>query len=94
MKSMQEFDEYQVPETKKLSVTREFTIAQQKEHEFEHWVNKTAKLIDRPYFRTFQMVKTWPLEKIIERYQTVTKHNEDIPSPVLWWSLRKKDKGV
>ena len=88
--------DYQPPQKMKtisLDMGR-FSIQQQKEHEFEHWVNKTAKLIERPYFRTFKMVEKWPIEKIIERYQTVTKHNGAIPSPVLWWHLRKKDKGV
>ena len=89
---MEEFDEYQVLKPKKLLVTRKFTIAQQKEHEFEHWVNKTAKLIDRPYFRTFQMIKTWTLEKIIERYQTATKHCGNISPSYKWWAERKKDK--
>ena len=86
-------DEYQAPiKAKSLSfdISR-FSIEEQKEHKFEHWVNKTAKLIDRPYFRTFKMVEKWPIEKIIERYQTATKHHGSISPSYKWWAERRKD---
>ena len=66
-----------------------FKVAEQKEHEFEHWVNKTAKLIKRPYYQTFKMVEKWSLEKIIRNYELSTKHAGDMPQDVKWWWLRK-----
>ena len=67
-----------------------FTVAEQEEHEFEHWVNKTAKLIKRPYFQTFKMVEKWPISKIIYHYTLATKHNGDVPSNIYWWWKRKQ----
>lgn len=87
-------EEYTPPQATKtiaLDLGR-FQIAEQKEHEFEYWVNKTAKLIDRPYFQTFTMVKKWSLEKIIRHYNLATKHNGDMPSNVYWWWARKANK--
>lgn len=92
---MEEFDNYQILKTKKpaLDISR-FTIKEQEEHEFAHWVNLTAKLINRPYFATFRLVEKWPVEKIIRRYELSTKHAGDMPEAVKWWWLRKQEKDV
>ncbi len=61
---------------------------------FEEYINLTSKLIDRPYIQTFRMVRNWQTHKIIRRYNECTKDKKgDIPGDVLWWYLRKKDKG-
>lgn len=62
------------------------------EEQFEHWINKTSKLIKKPYFITFKMVEKWPLEKIISRYQEATKHSGNMPEDIYWWWKRKQDK--
>ena len=60
---------------------------------FEEYVEKTAKLINRPYIQTFKMVEDWQLHKIVRRYKECVAYKGAIPKNVLWWSLRKKDKG-
>lgn len=87
-------EEYKVPQkAKTISIDLDrFKVAEQKEHEFEHWVNKTAKLIERPYFQTFTMVKKWSLEKIIRHYNLATKHNGNCASNIVWWANKKRDK--
>lgn len=89
---MREFDN--IPQTKAIVFNRQFTIAEQEEFEYEHWVNKTAKLINRPYFQVHLMVTKWPLEKIIRHYNIATKHNGQIPEDIKWWSIRKREKGL
>ena len=86
--------EYQNPiKAKTLSINLDrFTVAEQKEHEFQHWVDKTAKLIERPYFQTFKLVEKWPIDKIIRHYELSTKHAGNLPQAVKWWWLRKQDK--
>lgn len=69
-----------------------FEVAKQEQHEFEHYIDLTAKLIKRPYFQTFKMLEKWPLEKIIRHYELCTKHAGDMPGDVKWWWLRKKEK--
>jgi hypothetical protein len=92
---MEEFDYTPSVKTKQVSLDMSrFTVAEQKEHEFQHWVDKTAKLIKRPYFQTFSMMKKWPLEKIVRNYELSTKHNGNIPSAIYWFWLRKKERGV
>lgn len=59
---------------------------------FEEYVEKTAKLINRPYIQTFKMVEDWQLHKIIRRYKECISYSGAIPKDVLWWSLRKRDK--
>ena len=61
------------------------------EHQYEHWVHLTAKLIKRPYIATHGLVKGWSLAKIIERYQLCTKHAGQMPGDIKWWWLRRKD---
>lgn len=92
---MNNHTEHIVPKPKKpqVDMTR-FQVAEQNQHEFEHWIDKTAKLINRPYYQTFTMVKKWPLEKIIRHYELSTKHAGDMPEDVKWWWLRKEDKKV
>ncbi len=61
---------------------------------FEEYIDLTSKLINRPYMQTFRMVEDWQTHKIIRRYNECTKDKKgDIPGEVLWWYLRKKDKG-
>lgn len=69
---------------------RRFSIAQQEEYEFEHYVNLTSKLINRTYFRTFKLVEKWPIEQIKRHYELCTKHCGDMPGDVKWWWLRKR----
>ena len=59
---------------------------------FEEYVEKTARLINRPYIQTFKMVEDWQLHKIIRRYKECISYSGAIPKDVLWWSLRKRDK--
>lgn len=66
-----------------------FKVAKQEQHEFEHYVDLTSKLIKRSYIQTFRLVEKWPLEKIIRRYELCTKHAGDMPGDVKWWWLRK-----
>lgn len=68
-----------------------FRVAEQTEFEYAHYINLTAQLIERPYFRTHKMVETWPLEKIKRHYELCTKHAGDMPGAVKWWWLRKKE---
>lgn len=88
---------YQPPiQAKAPSLSMDRFQVQQKpkeeQHEFEHWIEKTSKLIKRPYIQTFRLVKDWPLEKIIRHYELATKHNGDMPEDVKWWWERKKLK--
>lgn len=69
-----------------------FSVQEQEEHEYEHYVNLTAKLIKRPYFQTHKMVERWPLETIKRHYELCTKHAGDMPGDVKWWWLRKQSK--
>lgn len=61
------------------------------EHNYEHMVQQTAKLIKRSYIATAKLVETWSLEKIIQRYELCTKHAGTMPGDVKWWWLRKTD---
>jgi hypothetical protein len=76
--------------------TKQFVITNKESEEYGEWVKKTAQLLGRPYaqIHTIFTKEGWTLDKMRTRYMYVTKHNGDIPSPVLWWYLRKKDKGV
>lgn len=74
----------------------QFTITNKESEEYGEWVDKTAKLLGRPYaqLHTIFTKEKWDLDKIRTRYCYVTRHNGDIPSSILWWYLRKKDKGL
>lgn len=83
--------------TKKINTLlsdRTFTIERSKyvPGSYEHYIDLTSKLIKRPYITTAKLVETWPVEKIIRRYEECTKHAGTIPGDVKWWWLRKKDK--
>lgn len=58
---------------------------------YEHYIDVTSKLIKRSYIATHKLVKDWPLEKIIERYELCTKHAGTMPGDVKWWWLRKQE---
>ena len=58
---------------------------------FEKYVNLTAKLINRPYMQTFKLVQDWQTHTLIRRYNECMEYQGEIPSDVLWWSMRKKD---
>lgn len=90
MEITKEYDK-QVMAPKSISFNLDrFKVAEQKEHEYEHWIKLTAKLIKRPYFQTFKMVEKWSMEKIIRHYNIATKHNGNISSDFKWWAERKK----
>lgn len=76
---------------KKIAFNREFSVGEEEEHEYEHLVKLTAKLIKRPYFLTHKLVEKMTLAEIRHRYDLCTKHNGDIPSDVYWWHLRKRE---
>lgn len=80
---------------KKANFQRKFSIDKEVKpvSPFEEYVEKTAKLINRPYIQTFKLVEDWQLHKIIRRYKECMSYSGTIPKNVLWWSLRKKDKG-
>lgn len=61
------------------------------EHQYEHQVHLTAKLIGRSYIATAKLVEKWSLEKIIQRHELCTKHAGTMPGDVKWWWLRKQD---
>ena len=83
--------EYESPiKAKTISFDYNFVIEEEKEHEFEHWVNKTSKLIERPYFQTFKLVEKWPMEQIIRMYELATKHCGNCPPNIKWWAERKR----
>lgn len=69
-----------------------FSVAEQEKHKFEHYVQLTSELIDRKYFATFKLVESWPIDKIIRRYEECTKHAGTMPGNVKWWWLRKQEK--
>lgn len=69
----------------------DFEIDDQQTEDYEYWVNKTAKLIKKPYFVTHKMVESWPLAKIKERYNDALKV-EGMPQDVWWYWKRKQDK--
>ncbi len=71
-----------------------FEISQKESEEYGEIVGLTSKLLKRPYMTVHKIFEKeqWSMNKIQERYQTCTKHNGNIPSDVLWWYLRKKDK--
>ena len=61
---------------------------------YEFWVNKTAKLLGRPYMRIHKIFERegWYLDKIHRRYIECTKHCPDLTEPnIRWWALRKKE---
>lgn len=70
-----------------------FEVTGKPSEEYGEWVDKTAKLLKRDYGQVHRLFtrEKWSLDKIRERYLTVTKHNGVIPSHILWWHLRKKD---
>lgn len=83
-------EEYESPEIKQIDLNFDrFKVEKETEHEFEFWVNKTAKLINRPYYATFKLIEKWPVELIIRRYELSTKHAGNMPPDVKWWWLRK-----
>ena len=59
---------------------------------FEEYVQKTSKLIKRPYFQTFKMVEDWQEHKLIRRYNECMEYQGKMPRDVLWWWKRKQDK--
>ncbi len=79
---------------KKVNFQKNFSIDEKANPPpvFAEYVEKTAKLIDRPYMQTFKMVEDWQLHKIIRRYKECMSYSGAIPKDVLWWSLRKRDK--
>lgn len=60
---------------------------------YEHWVNLTAKLLNRPYFSVHKIFERerWTVDKIQQRYELCTKHRGTMPGDVKWWWLRKQD---
>jgi len=58
---------------------------------YEFWVNKTAKLLNRPYIGIHKIItqEGLKLEGIIRRYETAVKHSGDMPPDVYWWWRRK-----
>ena len=71
-----------------MKIERHFQVDPKTPEDFEHYVNATAKMINRPYFQTFKMVEKWTLEKIKERYYECLKL--DRPAFV-WFGKRKRD---
>ena len=88
-------DEYELPTIKKPTIDlNRFKVTKETEPEFAHWVNETAKLINRTYFQTFKLVEKWSLELIIRRYELCTKHAGGMSGDVKWWWLRKESLKV
>lgn len=72
-----------------------FTITGKKSEEYGDYVDKTAKMLGKP-FMTVHMIfekEQWPLEKIKSRYHECVKLEGNWPS-IMWWSKRKKDNEV
>lgn len=56
------------------------------DHEYEHYVTLTSKLIDRSYIVTAKLIEQWPLEVIKRRYHDAERNR----NPAMrWWELRK-----
>lgn len=75
---------------KEVSFHREFTVGEPSEHEYEHYIKLTAKLLGRPYMQIHKMLEKVPLDEIKRWYTLCTKHNGDMASDVYWWWTRKK----
>ena len=75
---------------KEVSFHREFTVGEPSEHEYEHYIKLTAKILNRPYFQVHKMLESVPVDEIKRWYTLCTKHNGDMASDVYWWWTRKK----
>jgi hypothetical protein len=62
------------------------------EHEYEHLVSETAKMLGMPYIAVHKMVETWGIQKIRERLHEATHHNGQLQPRVFWFWRRKQDK--
>ena len=71
---------------------KNFTVDGSDSERYGEAVKMTSKLLKRPYMQLHNIFtrEQWSVEEIERTYQTVTKHNGDIPSHILWWHLRKK----
>ena len=58
---------------------------------YEFWVNKTAKLLKKPYIQVHGIIarEELTLEEIVRRYNNATKHNGDMLPEVYWWWRRR-----
>lgn len=68
-----------------------FQVDEKSEDTYAHYVSETAKLLKRPYITVHKMVESWPIDKIIRRYEECTKHAGTMPGDVKWWWLRKQE---
>ncbi len=75
----------------KLGDLSRFTTPKEKspDHEYEDYVNLTAKLIGRTYIATAKLVEKWPIEVIKRRYHDAAK---DSNPAMRWWVLRKYNR--
>ena len=69
-----------------------FTITNKESEEYGEWVDKTAKLLGRPYaqLHTIFTKEKWTLDDIRTACSNATKHNGKCPSPIVWWANRKR----
>ncbi len=56
------------------------------EHEYEHYVELTRKMIGRSYIQTAKMVENWSLDLIKRRYHDSMKNADPAKR---WWTMRK-----
>ena len=68
-----------------------FTVTGQDSEEFGDYVNKTAKMLGKPFFVVFKMVEKWSLTKIKQRYYECERL-EGKWKRIMWFSKRKKDR--
>lgn len=85
--------EFENTDTKKITFDHlKLTVTGDDSEEYGEWVQKTAKLLKRPFFAIhliFEREK-WTLDEIKRYYLNATKHNGMVPKDVAWWSARKK----
>lgn len=75
---------------------KQFVVDGSDSERYAEAVNNVRKLVKRPYMQMHNIFteEKWTIEEIERTYQNATKHNGDIPSPVMFWYLRKKRNAV
>lgn len=74
----------------------QFTVTNKESEEYGEWVDKTAKLLKRPYGQVHALFtkEKWTLDDIRTAYSNATKHNGKCSSPIVWWANRKRRNAI
>lgn len=83
-------------EVMKFDHLPQFIITNTSSEEYGEWVDKTAKLLGRPYaqLHTLFTKEKWNVDDIRTAYQNATKHCGRVTPQIAWWANRKRRNSI